>query len=483
MSKSAWELSTVSILSALNKEPCVDGYLISDLKYTVLDAQHVSFHDAQVLAELNQIDPHLPPKEYVTFRPERLAWHETIVAVSTQLKIENEQDLHVKCMQIYETAIDEIEELKLESMREEKKIHVAKLLRDHENGIDIKDRYGGEELLTVYEKIKCKMIVFGNYKENYTEADAICDRVADILYTEEANKQLTHIIDKKISEQQNLSFLDIPEPHQRLTLMINGGQASGKGSSVARLKVNAESLGIAWNNFVKINTDSYKALLLEPGTTKPELYSQLAQEEAALIHQKVQTRLLQKAKEGNAPHIFIDQVFVGEDKIKLGLINGGKVRGIVVSTDTSNAIERSYSRGKSEGTRGRYENTRGILRCHKFVTRELPITLSKFSEEDVSFLLVDNNVPQNVQPTDVMTIDLKAKEITIYSRENLERFIKKERINVDARSKDDLYLEDKGDRIYLNYLEPLRVENKCKILDTSVPDDDNSLIEIKSAKI
>ena len=105
----AWEVSTVTILSSLNKQPTINGVLISDLKYTILDSEYISYHDAPELAELHQINPNRPPKDFVAFRPERLAWHETIVAVSTQIIIENEQDMHVKCMALYEDVIGELD--------------------------------------------------------------------------------------------------------------------------------------------------------------------------------------------------------------------------------------------------------------------------------------------------------------------------------------------------------------------------------------
>ena len=104
--------------------------------------------------------------------------------------------------------------------------------------------------------------------------------------------------------------------------MVNGGPASGKGTSVANIMASAADVGIDWKNVAKINTDSYKPLLLEPGSVKPELYSQLAQEEAATVDQLIQKRLIIRAENKQAPHTYIDQVFPGTDKFRYGLIQG-----------------------------------------------------------------------------------------------------------------------------------------------------------------
>ncbi|AHE66866.1 zeta toxin family protein [Legionella oakridgensis] len=462
MTKQAWEVSTVSILSSLKKQPTVDGVLVGDLKYTVLDGEHVSYHDAEELAELHQINPRLPPKEFVAFRPERLAWHETIVAVSTQIKVENEQDMYKKCMQVYGSVLDELESLDLDQKRETIKRYTTQMVNDYLRGIDISSRPEGARIAKICKQIEESGATFGTYKEHYTAKDAMITYLTDVFYTEAANKKIGELVQRTISESDTLTPLDIPAPTERLTLMVAGGQASGKGSSVTRIKRSVEEAGVEWDNVVKINTDSYKSLLLEPGTVRPELYSQLAQEEASIIHQKIQGRLMQMAQQGKAPHVFIDQVFLGKDKIEFGLLNGGKVRGIIVSTDVTDAIERSYARGLEEGTKGRYEHTQGILRCHKLMCQQIPETLAKFVGQEVSFLLVDNNVPRGEQAKDVMAINLRSGEIEIFSKVNLERFMAKAQININARSKDELYLEAAEDPSHISYLQPL-LDERCTI--------------------
>ena len=157
--------------------------------------------------------------------------------------------------------------------------------------------------------------------------------------------------------------------------------------------------------------------------------------------------------EGRAPHTFIDQVYAGKDKIEYGLINGGKVRGTIVSTDTEDALIRSYGRGVKDGDKGRYESTHVLLRLHKSMTEQTPTTLSEFSGQDVQFLFVDNNVPEDQPSQKFMAVDMKSQDVVIYSQEKLDRFALKTSINIDAKSSSDLYHHARHEPAYLAPLE------------------------------
>jgi hypothetical protein len=448
MSKGAWDVSTISMLSALQKEPVVDGVALKDLKYTILDNENVVFRDSQELAELHSIDPKKPPKDYVAYRPERMALHEIVIAVSTQLKLSDETQIQKMVKEIYSEVLKDLD---ISALNEARKAL--------EKDLTLKvDKYLSQELPAqdrasiIFSDVEKSMTEFGKYVPDYTKEKAMAARATDILFAEFANQQISSLVSKKIEKYEGVQ-LDIPSEDSRLMLMVCGGQASGKGSSVAILQKSAIEQGVAWENVVKVNTDSYKSLLLQPGTVKPELYSQLAQDEASSINQGIQKRLKMMAEKGKAPHIFIDQVFVGPDQINLGLMNQGKVRGIVVSTDVRDSVERSYARGAFEGEKGRYENTHGILRCHKMMTEQLPNTLAKYSGQDVQFILVDNNVAKGELPQDVMLFDMLNKNMIMNSPEKLQDFIKKCSINPNAKESGQLYLGNS--KMPMEYLSPL----------------------------
>lgn len=432
MGREAWEVSTVTMLSALKKEPVVQGIALSDLRYTVLDTQRVAYRDAQELAEIHSLDKKVLPKEYVAFRPERLALHETIVAVSTQLQLTDERQMQSVSRKVYESVRRELSELNLEQLRSEITADTTRLVDAYLQGEDISQQRNGKQVADLCEK--AKEATFGEFKAEYKLKDAVIARVTDLQFTEQATQRIQPLVQKHLP--QDIARLEIPEPGKRLTLMVAGGQASGKGSSVARLQSAADEEGIRWANVVKINTDSYKPLLLSPEEVRPQLYSQLSQEEASLVNGKIQQRLNQMAEAKQAPHTFVDQVFVGADRIQYGLKEGGRVYGYVVSTDVHDAIQRAYARGEEEG---RFEDTKGILRLHRGMTTQMPTTLAQFAGRDVNFRLVDNNVTRGEAPRPVMDVDLLHRAVTVHSQAMLDRFVAKTRINLDATSAENLY--------------------------------------------
>ncbi|MGV3739947.1 MAG: hypothetical protein ACO1N3_01475 [Gammaproteobacteria bacterium] len=435
-----WNLSTVNMLQALTKVPTVDRIPVSDLQYTVLDT-NIVYRDALELAELHAINPKKPPKDYVAYRPERLALHEVIVAASTQLQLSNDAHMQYAVRTIHNQTLEALQSLDLDTRRVHMQIECEDLVQQYIAGEDIRTTEKGKKIHAICKEIQDSRAIFGEYLEHYTEKNAMVARATDILFTEMIEPEIRTLVQSQINTFSATKFprLVAPDHNKRHTFMINGGPASGKGSSVERLKINAEEQGISWDNVVKVNTDSYKSLLLEPGTVKPELYSQLAQEEAATVHQKIQQRLISMAKNRQAPHVFFDQVFPGIDKIDYGLLEGGCVRGIVVSTDVEDAISRSYARGLEDGVAGRYESSESILRLHKLSTEQLPVNLSKFVGEDVQFSLVDNNVPKDSQAEEFMVMDLQTGKIEISDPVKAERFIKKTSININAKSEQELY--------------------------------------------
>jgi uncharacterized UPF0146 family protein len=463
-----WKIPKATLTQAINKEPLIDGIPIADLKYTILDNANVVYRDAQELAELHSIEPTITPKEYVAYRPARLSLHETIIAISTTIKIANEAQMQDLTKLIHAEVVQDLDKLYLNADRLNLEHNITSLVDKYLAGEDISTEFDGK-LKKICDQIKnaeSNGVVFGKFKGNFTARDAMIARATDLMFSNLAKQQIEILVAEKLAAHAELQYLETPAADQRLMLMVTGGPASGKGSSVVRLEENAKNEGISWDNMVKINTDIYKPLLLEPGTVKPELYSTLSQEEAATINQGIQQRLLAMAQEGRAPHIFIDQVYVGPTQIDLGLINGGKVRGIIVSTDTGDAVERSFARGEIDGDKGRYESTSLLLSCHKAMTEQVPTTLSKYLGKNVTFLLVDNNVKRGEQATDVMHIDLKDQNLQIYDQDNLKKFILKTSIITTAQDNESLYDRSKTVSVAA-YLNPL-VERGINIQHTSL---------------
>ena len=299
----AWHVSTVNILTKLKQNPPLPPTLnTEDLNYTVLDPRH-TYRDAQELAELHSCDPSQLVNSYVAFRPERLALHESIVGVMTTVQLENEEEMQDAVKRIHETVLQEAVISDLHRTREQIKIKVTKDVTDYLSNPDgIFDPVVGASCLAV--KNRPNEYTFGQYKTGYSERDAMIALATDRLFATEATRQLKASIQRIIESDPSLELIAPPSPTQRLTLMVTGGISSGKGSSVATMKLSADSAGITWKNIAKVNGDSLKPLLLDPREVKPELFSQLAQEEASVLTKiKIKGELRQMIVVGNARNI------------------------------------------------------------------------------------------------------------------------------------------------------------------------------------
>lgn len=383
--ENAWNIPTLNLLESDNA--------------TIFNTQNV-YHARDAIKSL-AINGN-PLASLITFKPQRLLLHELIVEFSLQVPFSTEEEFQQCVISQYLATLvafkDQLEQLA---------------------NIDYKsDKIQNVNELKEFQKI-------------------YLSKVVPTIY------EIASLIIKNYLCEKNITPISIPEPAKRITAMVAGGQASGKGSSVSILKRELEQNGIHWKNVVKINTDSYKPLVLEPGTVDKFHYSQLAQTEASIIHQKLFSRLNLLAESNKAPHVMIDQVFVGEDKLKYSLFNNGQAVVAIVSTEVITAIERAFQRGMDAKPpeHGRFEDTKNILSCHKSFAEQLPSTLAKFIDTNTKVEIIDNNASSGTAPDCAAMIYLgkEDKRIVILNKECMKSFIKKLHINVDAKNSSQVY--------------------------------------------
>lgn len=452
--REAWRTPTIKVSDALLQD--VTDIILSSgkkinttlLEYSILK-QHVVIRGVDELAELQLLTNDLP-KNLAAFRPERLALHEIVVAVLNRIQcpsadgLNNEELMQQTVKKIYVELKPqiEIEAIKLYQLREKlhKKINILvhrvvtnSTLTDDKKSVyyaDIKDMY--HKLI----QLKFKL---GKHIPGYTIQDAISARLTDIHYSRYASPRIEELVNQhldKLIMEGKLKPYAIPSPDKRVTFIVSGGPASGKGSVVSQIQSSPPLSDIPWDNIAKFNTDSLKPILLDPTTVEPELYSQLAQEEASLVNAKAQNKLKKLALAGKAPHAIFDQVFVGPDQLEIAKLNNGKSYVTVVSTDVINAVERSYLRGMLTG---RFEHTFGILSLHKYMTIQFPNRLPELMNQNVSIQIVDNNVPKGLEPVLIADINCFNNTVIIYNEAKLIHFIQKIAINPYASSQDEVY--------------------------------------------
>ena len=467
-SEGAWNISTVNILTKLKQNPPLPPSISAEnLKYTVLDPRH-TYRDTQELAELHSCDPSQLVNSYVAFRPERLALHESIVGVITTVQVENEEEMQEVVKRVHERVLQTTVIDDLHRMREQIQIQVAESLTDYlSNPEGIFDPIVKESFMTV--KNRRSGYAFGQYKPGYSEHDAMIALATDRLFATKATLQLKTSVRNIIEKDTSLKLIAPPSPTERLTLMVTGGISSGKGSSVATMKLSADNAGIKWKNIAKVNGDSLKTLLLDPHEVKAELFSQLAQEEASVLSKiKIKGELRQMIIDEKAPHMFFDQTRIEQDAI-WGVKKGGKVVGLIVSTDVESAITRAAIRGNETG---RYESTQNIVGNHKAVAEELVTALPPLKGFPAQFTLYDNNGDRDHLPEVVMTIDTANKQIEVIDESKLQSFVKKCTINSIVSGPSGLYTGTKTNDEYLDDLKKLAGydSNRPQIAISDTPD-------------
>lgn len=369
-------------------------------EYTILSKTHTYFNQTFTPRSLEALKLAFPEKSYaalVYYRPERLLLHECIIQVVTQLQLDGETHMHKTVRELYES-----------------------VMKAHSNTL---------EELAKAPASDCEAAIHEAHQAH----------IRTVL------KPLVTTEIQKFCNDAKATLLPLPETSsERKTYLLAGGIASGKGASAWKVKLDAESNGIPYAALVKINGDSLKPLLLEPGSVSAAAYSQLCVDEATFIKAQIFERLHALAKIGKAPHTFIDETGLKETAIKYATENDGAMTVIIVSTEVKDAVVRSFTRGAKDGVKGRYEHTKNILANHRAVATgilKFLVQLPSDEHPNITLTFVDNNVPEGEGTQIFCTVNLQTRKMMMHDKEQLMAFIKKTFINVDAATPEEVYTD------------------------------------------
>lgn len=266
---------------------------------------------------------------------------------------------------------------------------------------------------------------------------AITNRVVDLATT----AYVTEIVKDHCAGKITLEELPKRSKNERRCFMVNGGVASGKGSAISLMRKQAKEGGVDLSDALVINTDSFKLMLLDPaeldGDEKP-FYSVLTHDEASVIRAKVMSTYRSLLDQDHAPHLFVDQVYTGNDIVDM--MAGSDQAGLdvtLVQISVGDSFKMSFSRGEATG---RFENRGTVIGTHKRVPDQLLATL-RFAIEhkkvNMRIRIVKNTGPGQTAP--VGFFDLQKKEGEISDLEALRAFFEKTQLNPNARTFDELY--------------------------------------------
>lgn len=406
-------------------------------------------------------DPKYPTvQSLVTYPITRSVFFETIATIETELQIGEEADLF-HYVDVIHNKVSETDfkgyETEITTKAEQKTDQILNAIKSNERHNPAFDRY-----LAVYNRIKSN---FDN--QNYQVSDRFLQEhnistreeafellvkmtIEDMIYNEEMkncikntvipivqnviddfiqnNEQFpVHDIKGNVVGHEPLKRLSMHQGNERMTFMLAGAPASGKGTILVKIFDDAKTkYGIDEKDMVKVNTDSHRLLVCkgyeEKLGEKKTLHVSLNNDESAYITALCYERMNQKINANNAPHMLIDGVAPDESRVKLGTENDGKLEISIITVDRNKSIKRAQERGDKTG---RYVQTSYLLNAHRSVsekTYNLVGNTDLIGKKDITVSIYDNNVPYGQSPINLAYIDIKNGNAIIYDPDRLAEF-------------------------------------------------------------
>ncbi len=339
--------------------------------------------------------------------PRRIALHEIIIAVTTQLQIENEKSLHQIVVEIKKFLSEKIEMAIHELNLERKKFLSSLKNSNQENYPSTLDLINLDEICYQRSSAKIKAIV---------------------------EKGIVDFIQSSPKIQK----IELPNNGKRIIFMFTGGPASGKTTFVPMIKRQAEEARLDWKNFVKVNADYYQHLLLDPQNYANPLHAQMVIHEAVCLKMLIIQRLKEMQNENQLPYIIFDQNHIVTEEIDYLLLKNSSVEIFVLTTDVKNAIDRASKRCEETG---RCINARDILKLHKIISGEFYENLALLYGKKIILTILDNSDESHKKLSPILRVDLENGEFILFNEAGLNKFLFNQRINMNATSSDNIFLE------------------------------------------
>lgn len=405
--------------------------------------------------------------EYVlSLSPERLALHETIVAMSLNLKFSSEDDFVNKFNKIYQEAVlpkikeksnyfTSINRLRRRSIEESAKLYFAEPPSEGISNKEIFDYYNErfvKNLSRYQEKIEylskqaqinrptraerqelqsLQQIV--DYMTSNKER-LIVDLVVNKVNLQENKRIVETIISGKegVFDSQYIEQFEKLSQHtadSRQSFLIVGGAASGKGSVTSAVKKEQTDS----NDLLEINPDLYKKLLLpiKDVGDNIEFHGSLTHAESSLVFDSIAERWQRMAENGNAPNILMDVARAGNWQLSVLGTGGTFISANTPMLPALVALERSYKRGEQTG---RFMPTKELLQGHKE-----QIALNKNAmQKGINYRFYNTNVKFGEPTPLVARFDASQAKMTINDMGVMWDYFSKSQLNPDARSAEDL---------------------------------------------
>lgn len=241
----------------------------------------------------------------------------------------------------------------------------------------------------------------------------------------------------------------LPYQAHPFVMNVKGASAAGK-STIRPLQLQlAERLGIDWKNFALVSPDYWRKFLLDYDSLGEHFKyaAMLTGHELEIIDKKLDNYMEEKAANSKMPHLLIDRFRFDSFKLSTNQQTDGRLLSrfghtvfiFFIITSPIETVERAWTRGK--GT-GRYKAVDDLLFHNIEAYTGMPdlfLTWVGKERPKVHFEFLDNSVPFGERPRTV-AFGWNG-EITILDPDCIRRMNDYKQINIDARHPEDVYLD------------------------------------------
>ncbi|MGI9419691.1 MAG: hypothetical protein ACR2RA_17840 [Geminicoccaceae bacterium] len=280
------------------------------------------------------------------------------------------------------------------------------------------------------------------------ETGAIAEIALDCVLNDHGSAVIGEMIEPLIATgvaREGYRFL--PPQEEPVVMNVKGASAAGKSTLRPLQRQLAERLGIDWTDFALISPDIWRKYLLDYDDLGEfwRYAGTLTGHELKIVDQKLDRYMAEKAGRGAIPHLLIDRFRFdsfaetegGEQGSRLLTRFGSTVYMFFVITPPEATVERAWKRGLEFG---RFKAVDDLLHHNVEAFTGMPdlfFTWALRTDKSVHYEFLDNSVPLGERPR---TIAFGWNgDMTIL---DIERFLDVERykrIDVDARSPDEVY--------------------------------------------
>ncbi|TDL81150.1 hypothetical protein E2L08_07385 [Palleronia sediminis] len=247
---------------------------------------------------------------------------------------------------------------------------------------------------------------------------------------------------------RSLGYTVLPTQAEPVIMNVKGASAAGKSTLRALQRDLAERLGVPWDDFALISPDYWRKFLLDYGSLGDDYKyaAALTGHELAIIDQKLDRYMADKAESGQMTHLLIDRFrfdsFSAEKDrpadTRLLTRFGHRVYLFFVITPPEATVERAWIRGLDTG---RYKAVDDLLHHNVEAFTGMPQLFFSWAlarDREVHFEFLDNSVPKGSRPRTIASG--WNGRMAIYDAGgmlNVDRFRK---IEIDATCPSDVYL-------------------------------------------